>query len=322
MYDSSEPKISTSNKCISPVTLKAEKRFLIWLNSQPTSPLTFAENLVFSVIARKPASKRSLAKLTGLCRIKTIPKVIDKLSELGLCECKDGRYTALEPNAQQLPWWLTWDNRDAKRWQDKLTYFKIYRPNSTSGLTTRQNALFCKILNFPSKLPSYYATCLGLPRRTVFDQLSKLRSLGLISKEGCRIPESVPDQWLPKPAAQSLIAPSIRKFFDDLKDGWLMPGVAIKKMEQSSDLLSSHFGHTSKYLRRYWIETFRSLNDADRIEAFVQESGKITGHVIATGRTRKYLKTTTALVVKQLAAWPLDRIMYWEFDPATLFKTL
>jgi len=55
------------------------------------------------------------------------------------------------------------------------------------------------------------------------------------------------------------------------------------------------------------------------LTAFVQESGKIAAHVIAKGKTRK---TTRDLVVKQLVACPVERAIYWGFDPATLFKDL
>ena len=51
----------------------------------------------------------------------------------------------------------------------------------------------------------------------------------------------------------------------------------------------------------YWNETLVTLYAPNRIEAFVRESGKIAAHVITRGKTRKYLKTTTELVVKQLS---------------------
>jgi len=58
------------------------------------------------------------------------------------------------------------------------------------------------------------------------------------------------------------------------------------------------------------------------VDCFLFETPHIVRHVIARGKTRKYLKTTTDLVVKQLKAWPLESIMLWHFDPALLFKSL
>jgi hypothetical protein len=261
--------------------------------------------------------------MTGLCRKRTIPTVIAKLSDIGLCGLKDGKWTAREPNDEQLEWWRTWKNPTPKRWQDKVTYFRIYRPSASSEISLRQSALFSKILSWPNKLPSYYATCLGFPRRTAFTQLSKLRSLGLVSCDGCRVPESIPDLWLSKPVGVSVIAPVVRRFFNDLKDGWFMPGVGIQKIEQASEALASHFGHTSRYLRRYWADSFKRLAEPSRIEVFVREAESVMSYVIANGRTRKYLKTTTDLVIKQIQAWPREtNIWLWHFDPTLLFKSL
>jgi hypothetical protein len=140
--------------------------------------------------------------------------------------------------------------------------------------------------------------------------------------EKCRVPESIPDLWLSKPVVNSVVTLSMRKYFHEMQDGWLQPEVAIQKIKEASEALASHFGHTPKYLRRYWNESFNALSDPNLITAFVQESGKITAHVIAKGKTRKFLKTTRDLVVKQLAACPVERSMYWSFDPAMLFKAL
>jgi hypothetical protein len=128
--------------------------------------------------------------------------------------------------------------------------------------------------------------------------------------------------WVSKPVDQAVISPGMRKFFYEMQDGWLQPERAIKKIEEASEALASHYGHTPKYLRRYWNDTFTALYAPNRITAFVQESGKITDYVIAKGKTRKYLTTTRDLVVKQLADWPLERAMYWSFDPTSLFKSL
>jgi hypothetical protein len=305
---------------INAADLKKDKRFIIWLNRHRDSKLSYAENLIFSTISRKSASQHELARITGLCRKKTIPNAIRKLIELGLCESRDGRYSAREP--QDFANWITWDNPEAKRWLDNLFYFKIYRTDPASKLTARQNALFCKILNYPGKWPSYYATCLGMSSRSVYDQLVSLRSLGLIAKKGCYVPESIPDQWLSKPVVDSVIHPSVRKFLCGLQGSWLEPEVAIQKIEVASEALASHFGHTPSYLRRFWNETFIALYHPQRILAFVSESPKIAAHVITTGRTRKYLKTTTALVVKQLAAVPVEGAIYWNFEPDLLFRSL
>jgi len=305
---------------INKTALKKDKRFIIWLNRQPDSRLTFAENLIFSALSRKSASQRGLARLTGMCRKKTIPDAITKLLELGLCGSQGGKYSAREP--QDLGNWITWNNPAPKRWQDKVTYFKIYRLNPTSTRTPRQNALFCKIYDFPGKLPSYYATCLGMSSRTVYDQLKTLRKQGLITQNGCYIPESIPDQWLSKPVVDSVVAPSVRKYLFGLQETWLDPEVAIARIELASESLASHFGHTPSYLRRYWSETFKAIYSSHRILAFVSESHKIAAHVIKTGRTRSYLKSTTALVVKQLATVPVERTICWSFEPDLLFQSL
>ena len=305
---------------INKTALKKDKRFIIWLNRHPNSQLTFPENLIFSAISRKSASQRELARLTGLCRKKTIPAAMQKLLELGLCESTGGKYSAREP--QDFGNWITWDNPSPQRWQDRVTYFKIYRLDPTSTRTPRQNALFCKIYDFPGKLPSYYATCLGMSSRTVYDQLKTLREEGLITQKGCHIPESIPDQWLSKPVLDSVVAPSVRKFLFGLQDAWLEPEVAIKKIELASESLASHFRHTPRYLRRYWDETFKAIHSSNRILAFISESHRIMAHVMRTGRTKRYLQSTTALVVKQLATVPVERTIHWNFEPELLLRSL
>lgn len=308
-----------SNSLINKSALKKDKQFIIWLNRHPDSQLTFSENLIFSAISRKAASQRGLARLTRLGRKKTIPDAIERFLELGLCERTGGKYAALEPH--DLSNWITWDNPSPTRWQDKITYFKIYRPSRTAKLTARQNALFSKIRDFPGKLPSYYGTCLGIPLRTVYDQLKTLRNNGLITQTGCYIPEWIPDQWLNKSIVGSVVPPSVRKFLFGQQEPWLEPEVAVAKIESVSESLAAHFGHSPSYLRRYWDETFKAIHSSNRILAFISESHKIAAHVIRNGKTRSFLKSTTSLVIKQLGTVPIDRTIHWSFEPDSLLRT-
>ena len=115
-----------------------------------------------------------------------VRRAIDRLISRGLVTGEKD-YQALPPQAGDF-----WERKSEKDgWQHQIAYFRYI---VSSGLTTRENLLFWRIVSQPNKLPVYYLS-LGIARRTVFDLINKLRSKGLLLSLELKANENRDNKW-------------------------------------------------------------------------------------------------------------------------------
>jgi predicted transcriptional regulator len=142
--------------------------------------------LVYRLRFGKGCNKLQLARSLNLDRTKTVPACLQRLTDLGLVELREGRFFAKEAPAEQFSY------RTGKEpWYERLNYWYYPLPTRACPLTTRQIAVWSQ-LQCPNCHPciAAIASRLCIDRKTVRAALTKLSDFGLVTDKYIATPPS------------------------------------------------------------------------------------------------------------------------------------
>jgi predicted transcriptional regulator len=161
--------------------------------------------LVYRLRFGKGSNKLQLARCLNLDRTKTVPAGLKRLVDLGIVECREGRYFAREAPAEHFSY-----RAGDGPWYERLNYWYFPLPTRACPLTTRQIAVWSQ-LQCPNFQPTVAAVAsrLCIDRKTVRTALAKLSGFGLVTpKFGFQSPSAGQLAWFrDKPSGERGAAP-------------------------------------------------------------------------------------------------------------------
>jgi len=166
------------------VSFRDKKRIkFVTLVSGVTMP--FEDRLAYSVLLahKQGLTAARLAKLSGLDRTRTLPKVLVRLGDQALIAKEGNCYVGL-PSEIVI---LHADRNGAETWYDKTCYMKFYLPSQECPLTKKQLAVYYLKLQAKGST-SLIAKLLNVTRQTVISAVKALKQHRLLDVLGDPVP--------------------------------------------------------------------------------------------------------------------------------------
>lgn len=167
------------------------KRFTRFLNCTRQNSMTFNSALVYSCLVErathgKGASQKQVSKATGLNESTSVPAALKALQKVGLAAKKGARWVALEPQGETTGWFSNRKGSEGQAWFRRFSYWWIGRRSKVSSLTTKQNAVYFKLLDMAEgrwKLSRQaLVRLLRIDLKTVRAAVGKLIEAGLVDE--------------------------------------------------------------------------------------------------------------------------------------------
>jgi hypothetical protein len=113
--------------------------------------LAFNERVMYSFLVfrrskGKGASLSAVRRVTGFDRTRTLPRIRQRLIELGLAEIKDRKVWALEPSASVREWFGWVRDPNHANWWERLAYWWLYLP-AKKRLTLKQAGVWSMMIS-------------------------------------------------------------------------------------------------------------------------------------------------------------------------------
>lgn len=289
------------------------KFYSLVLHRTKVNPFTIPQHLVYSALVRSPLNYVDLATRTGLDRGTTVPLAVKSLEEMGLAEFTEKGWIGKEPPKD----WF-YESGDKERWIDRVTYFSVFQQEHPI-LTVNENVLFCRILDYPDRLPAYYLTTLGGAKKSLYRAMQTLIERGLIRRygKGLVVPQEIPDYWAAQEgeAVFRYFPVKMEKFLvtDDLKT-YARPRID----EFIAAMLERGFG-TPEGWNRVFAEIAPEKLSVTSLDSLVRQLPKITSYYSANAKSWKYVSSGLSKIIDELRKAEVNKFeMFWTFDPATL----
>jgi predicted transcriptional regulator len=231
--------------------------------------MPFEDRLAYSVLLahRQGLTATRLARLSGIDRTGTLPKVLARLAEKRLTTKEGNRYLG-QPS--QIV--VQADRHGAETWYDKICYMKFYLPSPDCPLTKKQLAVYYLKLQGKDST-SLIAKLLNVSRQTVITAVKALQQHGLLDVLGD--PAAIPEQ----------------------KFRWWEDKESVK-VQRDGDLehLSKHFAPLIEHFQRHqadWIAVYPWSAELDRFGGLCKQFGYSFSKVVqllvdAANRLDKY----------------------------------
>jgi predicted transcriptional regulator len=162
-----------------------EKKRLKFVTLTTGTSIGFEDRLAYSFLLayRHGLTVARLARLSGIDRTRTLPKVLARLAALKLVKREGNRYLG-EPSEIVR---IQADRNGAQTWYERTCYLKLYLPSAACPLTKKQNAVYCLKLAGKDST-SLIAKLLNISRPTAINASRKLKERGLLDESGRPVP--------------------------------------------------------------------------------------------------------------------------------------
>jgi DNA-binding MarR family transcriptional regulator len=172
------------------------KRYVLMVVSKKDCPLKYHRRLVYSYLVYRLRQDQTAtqAKVVKALRLdKTaVASAIGELETLGLVVRERGQYQAAKPNENQRQWFAS-NGRTDGPWHRRFATYPVLRPQKSSGLSTKTNALLWLLYSLAPKhgKPVVLGQCLAglavmlnMSEKGVKQGVGRLEKMGLIERLG------------------------------------------------------------------------------------------------------------------------------------------
>lgn len=168
------------------------KRFTRILNCTKQNPLTFNCVQVYSYLVQrathgKGATQKQISRATKLHASTAVPAALKALQAVGLAAKNGVRWVAVEPQGQANAWFRFRRNSEGQAWCRRFSYWWSGIRSKKSPLTTKQNAVYFKLLDMAnggwSLSRQALVRLLRIDLKTVRTAITHLTEAGLLKKD-------------------------------------------------------------------------------------------------------------------------------------------